>query len=300
MVDAPTQFDNGNVETLWWFVDEAGDPTLFNSAGKEVVGTHGCSTFFILGRLEVANPRELSGALSALRSELLADPYFAGVESFRPERKKTALAFHAKDDAQEVRYRVLKLLAGHGKALRFHAVVCDKRALAERERAHRAADPKYRFNPDHIYDGLMRSLFSKFHGISDRYEVFVSKRGTKDRNQAIRLALEHAEADFVTKFGFSRGKKDDWRITVSNPQDTTCLQAVDYFLWALQRFYEPRRNETTGESLRTDRFLNLLWAQVAEIHDLDFGPTRGTFFGPQNPLTLATRFPEKALKQKKP
>lgn len=300
MVDAPTLPENGNVETLWWFVDEAGDPTLFNSAGKEIVGTHGCSTFFLLGRLEVDDPRKLSGALSDLRNELLADPYFAGVESFRPERKKTALAFHAKDDVQEVRYRVLRLLAGQGKSLRFHAVVCDKRALAERERAHRAADPRYRFNPDHIYDGLIRQLFSKFHGIADRYEVCVSKRGQKDRNQAIRIALEHAEADFVKNFGFSRGKRDDWRITVSNPRAAVCLQAADYFLWALQRFFESRQNETTGESLQTDRFLNLLWSQVAEIHDLDFGPAYGTFFGPQNPLTLAARFPEKAGKQKKP
>jgi hypothetical protein len=48
------------------------------------------------------------------------------------------------------------------------------------------------------------------------------------------------------------------------------LQAVDYFLWALQRFYEQRFHPATGEKLtREDRYLNLFWSQMAEIHDLD-------------------------------
>jgi len=90
------------------------------------VDTQGCSRFFILGKLEVENPSALAGKLNDLRRDLLSDPYFAGVESFRPERKKTAHGFHAKDDLPEVRYCVFKLLRNEGTALRFHAVVRDK------------------------------------------------------------------------------------------------------------------------------------------------------------------------------
>ena len=72
------------------------------------------------------DPSALSQSLIELRQEMLVDPYFAGVESFRPERKKTALLFHAKDDLPEVRYRVFNLLRVAGSALRFHAVVCEK------------------------------------------------------------------------------------------------------------------------------------------------------------------------------
>ena len=115
-----------DTDSLNIFVDEAGDPTLFANRRRAIVGTPGCSRFFILGKLEVDDPQALGDKLTALRQMLLADACFAGVPSFDPARGKTALAFHAKDDLPEVRYQVFKLLAAEGNALRFHAVVCDK------------------------------------------------------------------------------------------------------------------------------------------------------------------------------
>lgn len=226
-------------ETLSIFVDEAGDPTLFKGRrGQPLVGSPGCSRYFILGKLEVENPAELAGNLAELRAELLDDPYFAGVESFRPERKKTAHAFHAKDDVPEVRYRVFSLLRAQGSALRFHAVIRDKEALLAREKAKREADATYRYQPNALYDALIRSLFCNVHRLADRYALCIARRGHKDRNQALTLAIEHAERDFEASFGFSRGGTDAWRITVSDPGTEACLQAVDYFLWAVQRCYE--------------------------------------------------------------
>lgn len=99
------------------------------------------------------------------------------------------------------------------------------------------------------------SLFSKFHRLAERYEVCVAKRGAKDRNQAIRAAIEHAERDFEQTFGFSRGGGEAWDIVISNPKETVCLQAVDYFLWAVQRFYEVRRHPVTGEEIRRGQVL---------------------------------------------
>ena len=40
--------------------------------------------------------------------------------------------------------------------------------------------------------------------------------------------------------------------------------------------------------------------QVAEIHDLHFGPPQGTFFTKVNPLMLVSRFGEPKPKTKKP
>lgn len=298
-LDNELQPGEPSIQTQRLFVDEAGDPTLFHSSGKPIVDTEGCSRFFIIGKLEVNDPPALSQSLTDLRREMLADPYFAGVESFRPERKKTALLFHGKDDLPEVRYRVFNLLRAAGSALRFHAVVCDKQALLKSETERRAQDSRYRYQPDTIYDGLIRSLCSKFHRLADRYEICVAKRGAKDRNQAIRAAIEHAERDFEQKFGFSRGGSDAWDIVISNPKETICLQAVDYFLWAVQRFYEVRRHPVTGEEIREDRYLKLLWPQIGEIHDLDFGPSYGTYFTQQRPLTLEERFGESGRKKKK-
>jgi len=62
------------------YVDEAGDPTLFGRKRGSgiIVGSEGCSNFFIMGKLEVGDPEDLSKKLTELRHELLADPYFAG------------------------------------------------------------------------------------------------------------------------------------------------------------------------------------------------------------------------------
>jgi hypothetical protein len=65
----------------------------------------------------------------------------------------------------------------------------------------------------------------------------------------------------------------------STPAKSIGLQAVDYYLWALQRFYQRREA----------RFLELIWPQVGEIHDLDrveYGK-RGIFYTKEKPLNLA-------------
>lgn len=94
-------------------------------------------------------------------------------------------------------------------------------------------------------------------------------------------------------------RADGWQITISDPVQTACLQTVDYFLWAVQRFYEIRVNQVTGEAIREDRFLNMLWPQIGEIHDQDFEPAWGTHWTGANPLTLDARFGEPAKKKKK-
>ncbi|MCB0099473.1 MAG: hypothetical protein KDE46_27255, partial [Caldilineaceae bacterium] len=101
--------------------------------------------------------------------------------------------------------------------------------------------------------------------------------------------IEHAEGDFERKFGF--GRNAEWHIHVSDPNETVCLQAVDYFLWAVQRFYE--RQEV--------RFLDMMWPQIGEIHDLHLGKAGGTFFKDTGCPTLDTAFPRNhEPKKKKP
>ncbi len=287
-----------DTDTLNIFVDEAGDPTLFANRRQAIVGTPGCSRFFILGKLEVDDPVGLGEKLAALRARLIADPYFSGVPSFDPERGKTAIAFHAKDDLPEVRYEVFKLLVAEGKALRFHAVVGDKERILQEVLRRNESEPGYRYQHNELYDGLMRSLFGKFHRLADFFEVCVARRGQSDRNEAMRTAINHAERDFTASYGFSRGAEDTWRIVVSASKNEACLQAVDYYLWALQRFYEPREDQNTGMAKRDGRFLRLIWPQVGEIHDLHFGPERGSFFNSQQVLTLESRFGQQ--KRKKP
>ncbi len=248
-----------------------------------IVGNDGCSQYFIMGKLEIHDPGAFSGALHELHQNILRDPYFEGVPSFDPKYKKTAIGFHSNADLPEVRFQVLNFLRAQGDNLRFHAVVADKRIVAAEALACRESDPKARYNPNSLYNELICSLFSKLHTLSDSesYKVCIAKREKKSRTQSMRQAIEHAENDFESKFGFRRGT---WHIDVSNPERTNCLQAVDYFLWVVQRFYERKE----------DRFLKLLWPQIGEVHDLHIGKSKaGTFFKGEELPTVDKVFPRK-------
>ena len=258
--------------TLHFFVDEAGDPTLFDAKGRILVGQEGCSKTFIVGKLDVDDPAALNSALVKLRTDLMADPYFKRVPSMQPERAKTALAFHAKDDAAEVRREVFKVLMGQN--LRFYAVVRHKAALLDYVRQRNEREPSYRYRGDELYDTLVEELFRRYHPFADRLEICFAKRGNKSRTHAFRSAIENAEARFESQYGTRRSA--EVAIVASTPPETPGLQAVDYCLWALQRHYE--RDES--------RYVELIWDKVVEIEDMDRveGGRKGVVYNKKRPL----------------
>lgn len=257
-----------------YFVDEAGDSTLFNRRGKVIVGTPGCSRFFILGLLEVPDPIRMKADLEKLRSTLLADVYFKNVPSMQREARKTAVAFHAKDDLPEVRREVFALLK-NSPGLRFFAVVTDKMRVLEYVRQRNMRDSSYRYHPNEVYDYLVRRLFRDRLHKADVYNIYFAKRGKADRTESLVKAVERARERFYEKWGIVSNAAV--RISVGTPEQYAGLQAVDYFLWALQRLYE------RGE----DRYLVYLWDAVKLIHDID--DTRrhkyGEYYNKNNPLT---------------
>jgi len=90
----------------YFMVDEAGDPTFYNSAGKCIVGEFGCSPILILGFIETQNPTPLRRTVLDLHAKVVADPFLSNL----PSAHKTAIAFHANKDAPEVRYLFCDLL----------------------------------------------------------------------------------------------------------------------------------------------------------------------------------------------
>ena len=240
---------------LDYFVDEAGDPTLFGTRGRVLVGSPGCSRYFMLGVLQVADVPALAAGLSELRQRLLADPYFKGVPSMQPERRKTALAFHAKDDLPEVRREVFQLLSRY--PLRFYAVVRDKQAVLSYVQQRNAFDDAYRFRPNELYDTLVSRLFKDRLHLSAEVRVCFARRGSSDRSQSLSAALEKARYRFADRW--QRPVTGVVTARESTPMHDVALQATDYFLWALQRHYEQQES----------RFLQLLWPQVALVHAVD-------------------------------
>ena len=258
-----------------YFVDEAGDPVLFDGKGRQILGTEGCSRYFAVGLLDVMDAVKLSADLAKLRAELVADPYFKNVPSLRPESKKTALYFHAKDDLPEVRREMFKLLPRH--ELKFSAVVRDKQSVLDFVRTRNERGPVYRYKQDDLYDHAVRRLFKDRLHKHDGYTIRFAIRGNSHRTAAFQSALETARERFAREKGIAITSKLD--LKAARPTDEPALQAVDYFLWALQRAFEKRE----------DRYLELLWSQCSLIVDVD--DTReaeyGAYYTKQKPLKAA-------------
>lgn len=203
---------------------------------------------------------------------LLKDPYFANVPSMQPAKQRTALCFHAKDDPAEVRYEVYKLLRQLN--LRFFAVVRSKLDVVSFVKQQNERDPKYHYRPDELYDTLVKELFKDRMHKAQVLHVCYAKRGNKNRDAAFRRSLTLAVTEFEQGFGFKPNVQ--MNVSSSSPPFEAGLQAVDYYLWALQRYYE----------LGEDRFIRMLWDQVGEIHDLDrvHDGRRGVLFTRNVPL----------------
>lgn len=237
------------------FVDEAGDPVLFDSRGRALPGQEGCSRHFILGALEVADAAALAIDLIALRQTFLADPYFRDVPSMQPGQRKTALAFHAKDDVPEVRREVFALLMKHD--VQFFAVVRDKLRVLDYVRQRHAIDADYRYQPNELYDTLVSRLFKNRLHLTPEVDVCFAARGKSDRSAALRHALERARRRFERQWVRDVPASIEARQSV--PARDVPLQAADYFLWALQRHYE------RGVS----RYAELVWPKVGVVQAVD-------------------------------
>ena len=262
---------------IHYYVDEAGDPNLFDRRGRIIIGNDGCSQYFMLGKIDIEAPEKLANDLEALRADLLADPYFKDVPSMQLERKKTAIAFHANNDLPEVRREVFKLLMKPEYKLKFYSVVKNKTDLLAYVKQRNEEEPRYKYNGNHLYDSLTTDLFSSMHRIVDCVDICFAQRGNKNRTKAFEDALKKAEDEFERRYGIQ--PPNTWAVRADIPEKEPGLQTVDYFLWALQRFYEKRE----------DRFLELVYPKVTEIRDLDamLDGRRGVRYNSKNKLDLS-------------
>lgn len=259
-----------------YFVDEAGDGTLFNAKGKVIIGQEGCSRYFMLGILEVPDPPVLSNALETLRARLLNDPYFHKVPSMQSEQRKTAVAFHAKDDIAEVRREVFTELMKH-EGLRFYAVVRDKFGVHKEVGSYK----NKRYHPNLLYDQLVTRLFKDRLHKNDEYSITFATRGSSDRTAALKKALVAARKRFEEKWDIH--SDSIFQIQAVPAATNACLQAADYFLWAIQRCYERRE----------DRYLNYVWPRCHLVWDVDDRRKNkyGVYYNQKTPLRIENLMP---------
>ena len=216
-----------------YFVDEAGDLTLFNKKGKIVVGEEGSSNFFMVGMADIPDPATFGQKIEELRGDLLSDPYFKGVPSMQPEAKKTAICFHAKDDLPEVRREVFKLLLSF--ETKIIVAIRRKQELAEHYQKQFQQNGR-KFKDNDVYDDLIKRVFKNSLHKANECNVVFARRGKSDRREALYTALEKARQRFIKKWG--EQPQPPLNVEALFPSQSVGLQVVDYYLWALQRMYE--------------------------------------------------------------
>lgn len=254
-----------------YFVDEAGDTTLFNRHGTPLVGRDGSSRYFIIGVAEVDDEPGLARKFSELRGDICSDPATKELPSLQHARGKTAAYFHAKDDHRLVRSRVFDLLSRH--SFRFYAVIRDKEAVLTDLLATQRLVPEYRYSQSALYDSMVGRLFrDRLH--ADDCEIVFAKRGKKPRTAALRSAIEDAKSRFRERWNLTVDRTP--AVEAASPMEHAGLQAVDYSLWALQRWI------TRGEKDDWQR----ISSKAVELISLDQSMTRdGEVYTPSRPLT---------------
>jgi len=257
-----------------FFVDEAGDPALFDKRGNLLLGRDGVSRFFMLGVVHLPDPARVRTELNVLRADLLRDPYFAGVPSMDPVQRKTALFFHAKNDLPEVRREVLRLLRTFDAKAR--VAISRKSALAKTAAELFKRGQKLRDTV--IYDHLVQWLFQGLLDADRHSLIAFAKRGKSDRLAALWSAISHATG------GTPPAQRGVMTVYADQPVQSAGLQVADYYLWVVQRLFERRE----------DRFFNLLADDFDLIMDLDDRRNHqtGEWYSQANPISLQKIMPE--------
>jgi hypothetical protein len=260
------------VPRMHHFIDEAGDLSLFNKRKQVVLGTEGVSNYFMVGAAFVADPETLERQLAALRENILRDPLLNRIPLLDPARRKTAASFHAKDDAPEVRYKVFSLLAELD--VQVFVAIRSKHSLVEDGR--RLFRRGVRLSQNEIYDDMVSRLLRNRLHLAESNTIIVARRGSRDRKEALTVAIGRAQANFASRWGERNFGPCD--VETAYPHESGGLQAADYFLWALQRLYERRE----------DRYFAPLSAHYRIIMDLDDTRRKayGEWYSDSNPLSL--------------
>lgn len=247
-------------KTMYFFIDESGDPTFYNKKGQLIVGQEGCSNILILGFIKTTNPKQIRKLLNNLKQEIANDEYLADI----PSIKKSVISFHAKDDSPEVREKVYKLI----KTLDFKAqfIVARKKEEIFSKRHKKSESTFY----NEIASRLLENKMHQHNNV-----IYFAKRGNKNRQIPLEDAVQTAIINFESKNNTKI--ETDTRVYIQVPTDEKCLEVIDYMNWAVQRAFN------TGDM----RYYNFVKDKISFVCDIyDFGKYPNNFYSKANPFDI--------------
>jgi len=247
-------------EKRFFFVDESGDPTILARGGRDLLSEGLVSKIFMVGYVEIADPKGLNRKLIELRNELAADEYLKGI----PSMSSSIVAFHANKDCSEVREKVFRIL----REAQYQAF-----AVVARKDEH-LFRKKFDLKPAKLYEYLVSKLFENRLHLYSSIDIYFASMGNTVREANMRMAIESAREAFKEKWG--KENSNSVRIFVQEASQLPLLQVVDYTLWAINRVFE-----------RGDfRYYNFLKERISLVQDIfDAANYPKTYYTPRNPLS---------------
>ena len=245
----------------WYFVDETGDPVFYNKHGNLIVGQEGCSPILGLGFIETDSPNLLRKALAELHTQIAEDKYLQSIPSIR----KTNRAFHAKDDAPEVRYLVYQLL----NKLDFKAQFVVARKI------ERVFQRRFHSRETEFYDYLVSQLFQNVLHRYSHNNIYFANRGNRERQaplkQAIRAGVNRFEERWKTEVETSI------LLEPQTPVGEPCLQITDYLNWVVYRAFVRRE-------MRYYQFIESKVSLLIDLYDTENYPLN--WYNQKNPFDI--------------
>jgi len=256
-----------DVERMYYFVDESGDPNFLGKGKKDLIKSKLASQWFMVGYLEMADHQSLSKKFAEIRHEVEADEFINVI----PSVKHSLKCFHANKDCREVQERVFKALKTCD--FRFHAVVIQKKIDQFLGKFHGKKGDLYAY--------LVERLMEQRLHIYPEIDIYFAKLDSVINEENMWAALEGAKERMLKKYPATN--HGTIRFYLQQPHQLSGLQAVDYCLWAIHRVYNHH----------DFRYYNFLQDKISLVHDLNYGKDYyGTYFNKANPITKE-RFDDK-------
>lgn len=253
------------LENLYYFVDESGDPTFYDSKGNNIIGK-GASRILILGFIQIKDPEIARKQIVNLHKEIADNAYYKGI----PSLSKTLDAFHAKDDIPEIREKFFSLIKNLDFKVQF--VVARKIESLFKSR-HNSKESIF-------YDDLITKLFENNLHKADKISIYFSRRGSKSRQKPLDEAIRKAKLTFEQKW--QKEISSELTILTQTPKGEPCLQIIDYLNWAIFRLYEKQE----------ERYFKFIEEKISLLIDIyDFKKYPKNYYSKSNKFSLEKSSP---------
>ncbi len=206
----------------YYYIDESGDLAIFDKKKRMLnLQTHGVTPLFYLGLVKIKDTdlKVFNQAIDDLRSNIGNNELYKHIKNI----KESLNFFHAKNDMYPIRIRFFELL----KELDFSVHIIFRRKIVMQNSLSINFSTK-----DEYHKMITRLLRDRLHKTHNK--IIFARRNNTLTDNSVKEAINKAKNNFYKIY-----EKDSNFTTesfIGEPNNHNGLQAIDYVLWAVNRF----------------------------------------------------------------